>query len=424
MVSTNFNFSNTPNIYFGTGKFKELPNIIYKSCKNNKCDKSILLVTGGSFKATQFYKDFMDELNKLGIKAHSVTISGEPTPSFVDEITEKYKPVNINVVVSIGGGSAIDAGKAISAMLLQEGSVTQYLEAKENKIHNGNKVPFIAVPTTSGTGAEATKNAVLSVIGESGYKSSLRHDNFMPDVALIDPILTLTCPETVTAACGLDALTQLLEGYVSTGASPMTDALALSGLEHFKAGFEKSILAGEKDIEAREHMAYASLISGIVLANAGLGVVHGFAGVIGGLYDIPHGVVCGTLLAEVTKTNIEALIGNEAVFRNEANELIMEINEAYDKKDFIPKSCNQQALAKYAKASIILSGKPNGNTVDACRALIELLEEYIHISKINRLGYYQIDHSDIPKIVSKTSNKSNPIKLTSEQMVEILENRI
>ena len=180
-------------------------------------------------------------------------------------------------------------------MLPLSDGIINYLEGVELN-PPGSTVSFIAVPTTAGTGSEATKNAVISSIGESGFKKSLRHDNFIPDIAVIDPQLMLSCPETLTAACGLDAIAQLLESYVSSKSNPITDALAFDALTKAIPAFEVAVKDGHKNLEARASMAYGALISGITLANAGLGIVHGFASPIGGFFDIPHGVVCGTLL--------------------------------------------------------------------------------------------------------------------------------
>lgn len=393
MVISNFVFARIPEIHFGIGEIKNLPNLI------NKKGKRLLLVTGSSsFKATLYYKELITKLKELAITTFEISVSGEPSPTFIDKVTKEFRKENIEVVAAIGGGSVIDAGKAISAMLPQEGSVLQYLEGMETAKHNGIKVPYIAVPTSSGTGAEATKNAVLSEVGENGFKKSLRHDNFVPDVALLDPELTLSCPKNVTAACGLDALTQLLEAYVSTAASPMTDALAFSGLEYFKNGFLSSFLNGEKDITARSNMCYASLISGIVLANAGLGAVHGFASPIGGYFNIPHGVVCGTLLASSTEKNILELLKDE-------------------KK-------NEKALDKYAKVGVLLSSKASTTLKNDCNLLIDVLKHLIDETNIPRLSSFGISKSDISKIVSNTSNKNNPIKLSGEQLEEILVSRL
>jgi alcohol dehydrogenase class IV len=393
MVGNDFTFFKTPVINFGIGKIKLLPKIV-KEIGNN-----VLIISGSkSFTTSIYYKELINSLDKLNINIFEETSKGEPSPAFIDAITRKFKNTDINVVVGIGGGSAIDAGKAVSAMLPQEGSVIQYLEGFETRKHNGIKIPFIAVPTSSGTGSEATKNAVLSEIGEAGFKSSIRHDNFIPDLAIVDPELTLSCPPNITSACGLDALTQLLEAYVSTKASPMTDALALSGIEHFNTGFLKSYSNGSTDVSARENMCYASMISGIVLSNAGLGTVHGLASAIGGFFKIPHGVVCGTLLAETTKINIEELIKN--------------------------KEQNIIALNKYGKVGVILSDKQSTTLECDCNLLIEKLEELLVKTNIPGLGHYGISANDINKIISKTTNKNNPIILNETQITKIIKNRL
>ena len=388
-----FMFARMPEIHFGAGKLAMLPQLVAAR------GKTVLLITGSaSFKSSRHHEQLMENLRLSGICAHHATVSGEPSPEFVDTTVERFRGEAITCVVGLGGGSVLDAGKAISAMLPQEGSVVPYLECVDTRKHDGRKTPYIAVPTSSGTGAEATKNAVLSSIGEQGYKSSLRHDNFVPDIALVDPELTLTCPPDVTAACGLDALTQLLEAYVSNKASPMTDALALNGLEHVAAGFLPAFENGQQDVAARGHMACAALLSGVVLANAGLGVVHGFAGPIGGFFPIPHGVVCGTLIGAATRVNIEALRANQVK--------------------------NKEALEKYAKAGAILSGKPALSSEAGCELLIQTLEHWIESTRIARLSAYGITRTDFSRILDKSNNKNSPITLNREQMQAILEARL
>ena len=247
---TSFVFARMPEIHFGAGMLSRLPALIASR------GKRVLFVTGSSsFRRSTHCERLMAALDTVGVTVFQVSVSGEPSPAFVDETVARYRAETPDWVGSVGGGSAIDAGKAISAMLPSGDSVVEYLECKDTKKHDGRKTPFIAIPTSSGTGAEATKNAVLSDIGRAGYKSSLRHDQFVPDVAFVDPELVPSCPPDVTAACGLDALTQLLESYVSIKASPMTDALAQSGLEHVAAGFLPSVENGANDIEARGHIA-------------------------------------------------------------------------------------------------------------------------------------------------------------------------
>ena len=388
-----FAFARMPEIHFGAGMLVKLPALI------GGRGKRILLVTGSSsFRRSAHYERLMAALGEAGITSFQVSVSGEPSPAFVDETVARYRAENVDWVVSIGGGSALDAGKAISAMLPSGDSVVEYLECKDTKKHDGRKVPFIAIPTSSGTGAEATKNAVLSDVGRAGYKSSLRHDRFVPDIALVDPELTLSCPPDVTAACGMDALTQLLESCVSTKASPMSDALALSGLEHVAAGLLPSVENGAADIEARSHMAYGALLSGITLANAGLGVVHGYAGPLGGFHPIPHGVVCGTLIGEATRVTIEELFKDA------------------DK--------NRVALRKYARAGSILACKHPVSVEHDCDLLVRTLSDWIARTGIPRLGHYGLREADFAAILDKTNGKNSPATLSREQMAAILKARL
>lgn len=392
MTYNNFTFSKIPKIHFGVGKLQMLPNLI-----KEKGDTVLIVLGGSSFKKTAYYIDLYEHLKKAGIRIFEEAVNSEPSPNLVDKIVNIYRDENISVVVSIGGGSVLDAGKAISAMLTKEGSVKDYLEGFETKKHDGAKVPFIAIPTSSGTGSEATKNAVLSNIGVDGFKKSLRHDNFIPDVALLDPTLTLSCPKNVTASCGLDAFTQLLESYVSTEASPITDSLAYRGMLSFKEGFLAAYHDGT-DLEARTKLSYASLISGITLANAGLGVVHGFASSIGSYYEIPHGVVCGTLLAEATKLTIDSL--------------------------FKDKEANLIYLSKYANVGALISDSKSDDMIKNCEALIETIEAWTTLTHIPRLSDFGVCESHFDKIIKDTSNKNNPIKLNKNELLCILKNRL
>ena len=388
-----FAFARIPDIHFGPGKLDTLPQLI------RRYGRCALLVTGSaSFIRSEQHSRLREKLIAAGIEILHAPLSGEPSPDFVDTMATRFRSARVDCVVGIGGGSPLDAGKAISAMLPQEGSVIPFLECVDAQKHDGRKIPYIAVPTSSGTGAEATKNSVLSSIGPDGYKSSLRHDNFVPDIAVVDPELTLTCPADVTAACGLDALTQLLEAYVSSKSSPMTDALALSGLEHVAAGFVPAYQNGQQDLAARGHMAYAALLSGIVLANAGLGVVHGFAGPIGGFFPMPHGVVCGTLIGAATQANIETM-------------------RLEPEKHRIP-------LEKYARAGALLAGKPASTIETGCAQLVETLEDWIEMTGIARLSAYGVTRADIPRIMDKSNNKNSPVTLYRNQMQAILEARL
>jgi alcohol dehydrogenase class IV len=390
---TSFTFARMPHIEFGAGKTARLPEIA------GRFGRTVLLVTGReSLKESGRWEALTAALEKKSVRYFHLPVSGEPSPALVDEAVSAYKDRDIGAVAAIGGGSVVDAGKAVSAMLLQDGPVTRYLEGVgTGEVHDGRKVPFVAVPTTAGTGSEATKNAVLSRVGAAGFKKSLRHDNFVPDVALVDPALMLSCPPDITAACGMDALTQLLESYVSSNANPMTDALALSGLALAAKNLMPACSAGASDVNVRGGMAYASLMSGITLASAGLGVIHGLAAVIGGYFEIPHGVVCGTLLAQATKITIEAL---QAA------------------------SPDHRALKKYAKAGFLLSGQAGENTEAGCEALIRILHEWTETLELPLLSDFGMKASDAARVAAGAGNKNNPAALPPDQIEALLRSRI
>ncbi len=394
MKIQSFNVTRIPQIAFGVGKIATLPSSIL-----HFGGKALIITGGGSFKASGKWEVLSKSLEEKKIEVFHEVVHGEPTPEFVDEIAAKYRKKNLSVVIGIGGGSAIDAGKAVSAMIPESVPVVTLLEGVgTGAVHKGKKIPFIAIPTTAGTGSEATKNAVLRRIGPGGFKNSLRHDNLVPDIALIDPELQVTCPAGVTAACGLDAFTQLLEAYTSTAASPFTDALALSGLGYIQQYLFDVAGSSASNVDARAGMAYGALMSGITLANAGLGIVHGLASPIGGFFEIPHGVVCGTVLAVATRFNIEAL-----------------------RK--VPGS-SHPALDKYANVGRLWAAGIQLDTTNACDLLIQKLEEWVENLKIPRLGTFGVKESDVDRIVAKTSGKNNPIALTKDQIKQIVEARL
>ncbi len=388
-----FDFVRMPSLVFGAGKFAELPQLIagYSS--------HVALVTGASsFRAGEHWDNLTKTLGERGIAFTHITVAGEPSPAMVDEAVARLRAQPVDAVVAWGGGSVLDAGKAIAAMLPLGEPIIDYLEGVGTKEHPGATKPLIAVPTTAGTGSEATKNAVISQVGEDGFKKSLRHDNFVPAVALVDPELAVTCPPAVTAACGMDAFTQLLEGYVSTGASPLTDALAWSGLECIARTLP--LLAGEHgdDVDLRGQMAYAALMSGLVLANAGLGAVHGFAAAVGGYFPIAHGVVCGTLMLPANELTIEKLARLHG--------------------------WDHPALVKFAKVGGMLAGIDAKNVQQGCKLLLSILEEWTELLQIPRLGAFGVGENDLPKIVAAAGNKSNPVKLSTEELTEVLRRRL
>ncbi|MFX0030906.1 MAG: iron-containing alcohol dehydrogenase [Candidatus Hermodarchaeota archaeon] len=388
-----FTFARIPHIIFGAGKLGELYEIIPKFGKN------ILFITGkSSLKNSGKWDEISAALDYKSLNYLQFSISSEPSPTLIDDAATEFRKKNIELIVSIGGGSVIDAGKAISAMIPKENSIKNYLEGVGTKIHDGKKLPFIAIPTTSGTGSEATKNAVISEIGPNGFKKSLRHENFIPEVALIDPQFMVPCPPAISAACGMDAFTQLIEAYVSPQGNPMTDALAVSGMKFIIQNLIPACSSGASRIEVRASLAYASLISGIALANAGLGIVHGLASAIGGLFDIPHGVICGTLLAEATRMNIKKLLeqGSNGV----------------------------AGLRKYADIGMLFSDKKKKNIVENCSILVKTLDKWTNDLKLARLNKYSIKVEDLKLIVDKTGIKNNPVRLKKDEIRTIITNRL
>ncbi len=389
MVIPDFIFARAPKINFGQGVSKTLGKIISEK------GRRVLLVTGAkSFRESERWSELTKSLKEFAVETYSFTVNGEPSPELVDQAVTEFADRNIDVLAAVGGGSAIDAGKAISAMLPHKESVLDYLEGVGTKTHSGMKVPFIAVPTTAGTGSEATKNAVLSRTGDSGFKKSLRHENLVPDIAVVDPELAISCPPSITAACGMDAFTQLLESYVSPKSSPVTDSLAYSGINALKESLIPLCTTECGNVEKRASLAYASLMSGITLANAGLGVVHGFASVLGGFFDIPHGVVCGTLVGSATKTNIDRLKEKE--------------------------SDRGPALEKYADIGRLVAGKSNLSAYDACSLLIERIEEWTNSLNLPLLSDYGVTSADVERIVQKTGSKDNAVHLEKDDIKEIL----
>jgi len=386
-----FQFSSLPEIRFGKGKRQELISVVPIYGRN------ALLLTGASSIHNSGHGDeIISGLKGEGIKLYHEVISHEPSPSMVDEIVKKHKGDRIDVVIAVGGGSVMDAGKAVSAMIPVEGSIKLYLEGVGDREHPGDKIPFIAMPTTSGTGSEMTKNAVISEVGEHGFKKSLRHHNFIPEMAIIDPEMMLSCPAGLTATSGMDAFTQLLESYVSLQANPMTDALALQGLKQIKKYLLRAFLEGDDNLEARSGMALAAMFSGITLAQAGLGLVHGFASPLGAYHDIPHGVVCGSLMAPVFAQTIENLI---------------------DQPD-------HPAIQKLVIVSKVFADFKYKKDIEYLQSFKEKLIHITSLLEVPRLSEYGFQEESISRIVEQTSHKSHPVTFSESQMEEVLRNRI
>jgi len=385
-----------PEIVFGDGVRRRLPELAARFGRH------VLVVTGArSFVSSPHWVELQAGLRHAGIDWEQVSISGEPAPQQMDGIARHYRSRGIDVVIGIGGGSVLDAAKAIAGLLQVGHSVMDFLEGVGPELpYPGPAVPFIAVPTTAGTGSEATRNAVLSNQGEGGFKKSFRHESLVARIALLDPELLATCPAQLIAADGMDALTQLLESYVSLKSNPLTDALALSGI----AAARDSLLPwyrGQGDPAAhRRGMAYAALLSGITLAQVGLGSVHGLAAPLGAFFPIPHGVVCGTLVAACTRANLTALRQRDP---------------------------DSPALPKYAEAGRLLSRLHDLDDAAARAALLDLLQDWTARLELPRLGEYGMRSADIPRVVANcrgSSMKTNPIVLSDHEIGEILQERL
>jgi alcohol dehydrogenase class IV len=391
-----FSVARLPRIEFGAGSVARLPELLAGY------GRRVLLVTGArSFPSSPHWESLLAGLKRAGLTWEQVTVDDEPSPALVDGAVQRLHGANIDVVAAIGGGSVLDAAKAMAGLLPSGDSVMDYLEGVgAGKAYQGPAVPFIAVPTTAGTGSEATKNAVLSERGENGFKKSFRHDLLAPEYALLDPDLLATCPPNQIAANAMDALTQLLESYVSAKANPFTDSLAEGGMAAVRRGLFAWYEGGENAAAGRSELAYGALISGICLAQAGLGSVHGLASPLGAFYPIPHGVVCGTLVAAASQINIQALRERDP---------------------------DHPSLGKYARAGAILSGRFHEDDDEARAALVKLLGDWTQRLELPVLSHYGIGEADFPRIVANCrggSMRTNPIVLTDEEVAELMLRRL
>ncbi|MDQ6973809.1 MAG: iron-containing alcohol dehydrogenase [Mariprofundaceae bacterium] len=389
-----FSFAATPHIHFGAGQRALLAGLL------KTFGSKVLLITGEvSFDDSDLCVTLSQQLSSC-LTLHRESLSHEPTPTWVDDVVMRYHAKGIDVVLAIGGGSAVDAGKAVAGLLPSGDSIIAYLEGVgQNKPFAGITIPLIAVPTTAGTGGENSKNAVISVVGKNGFKKSFRDVTLVPKHVILDPELTVSCPAHVTAACGMDAFTQLLESYVAKGASPMTDALAWSGLEAIQRGLLPAFNNGQ-DIEARAAMLYASSLSGLTLANAGLGSVHGLASPLGAFFPIPHGIVCGALLYQATALNIKAMQHRQH---------------------------NHPALMKYARVGRLFAEDMSLDDEQAQDALLTILQTYSKHLSIPKFSTWGVEHGDIQRIIQHISGGSmsgNPILLHHDELTDLLKHVI
>jgi alcohol dehydrogenase class IV len=379
-----FDFTSPKQILFGAGRVKELPEIALL----NGMDRC-LVVTGHS---PQRVAGVVEHLHESGIEIRLFSVLGEPAVEIVRQGVLYAADGGCNSVVAIGGGSALDAGKAIAALMRNDGDVLDYLEViGKGKELAQPSAPWIAVPTTAGTGAEVTRNAVLFSSKER-VKVSLRSPWMLPVTALVDPELTLDLPRSQTLASGMDALTQLIEPYVCSCANPLTDGFCLQGLPLVARSLRR-VCADGHNIEARCDMSLASLLSGLALANAGLGVVHGFAGPLGGMLNAPHGAICAALLPHGMQANLAHLRREQHSTPNSSD-----------------------IIERYHIVAQLLTGRNNAEPEEGIRFVQDLATELgvLPLSSFG-MGPEQVDEV-VEKAQRASSMKRNPVKLSVEEL--------
>ena len=391
-----FSIARLPRIEFGAGAIRKLPRIAAQY------GRRVLLVTGArSFVESEAGAALLAELKAQRFSIDPVKIAGEPSPQQVDDIVRQWQDADFEAVIGVGGGSVLDAAKAIAGLLRPGNSVMDHLEGVGPELpYSGPATPFLAVPTTAGTGSEATKNAVLSTHGADGFKKSFRDDRLVAEYAIVDPDLLAGCPPALIAANGMDAFTQLLESYVSTRANPLTDALAMSGMQAVRDGLLAWYDGGDPAAAGRGKMAYAALLSGICLAQTGLGSVHGLASPLGAFFPIPHGVVCGTLVAAATRLNIEVMQERDP---------------------------DNPALAKYAQVGRLFRGRSHVDDIGARVFLVHTLNEWTRRMALPPLSALGIEAGDLPRIAANcrgSSMTTNPVVLSDEEVTRLLRMRL
>ena len=383
-----FEFATATRIVFGEGTLSGIGPIAAAMVGGHEPVR-VLVVTGGTPRRAQ---PLLDRLIEAHVECVTFAVSGEPTTEIAQRATQQARERACRLVIGFGGGSAIDAAKAVAALLTNPGELVDYLEV----IGGGRPLlheaaPCIAIPTTAGTGAEVTRNAVLAS-PEHRVKVSLRSPLMLPWLALVDPELTYDLPPAITASTGLDALTQLIEAYVSINANPLTDAICREGITRAARSLARAYRDGH-DTAARADMAVAGLFGGLALANAKLGAVHGFAGPLGGMFPAPHGAVCAALLPQVMEINLRALR---------------------------QRSPDSRAVGRYHEIARLLTGVPDADAETGCTWIRELCAE-LDVPSLSRYG---INTDDVPTLVEKaavaSSMKGNPITLTREELQEAL----
>lgn len=382
-MGINFEFATASKIIFGNNSIEKVPDIISSSRKN------VVLVTG---KNTQRADLLAEKIRENNSKVSILSVETEPTTNVIEDAVRLTRAENCDLVVGLGGGSVIDSAKAIAAMATNKGSLYDFLEiVGAGKPLVETPLPCIAIPTTAGTGAEVTKNSVIKSI-EHKVKVSLRSDKMYPDWAIVDPVLTYSMPPSLTASTGMDALTHLLETFVSNQSNLFIDMMCRDGMRRISASLLKAFKNGS-DIAAREDMSMAGMLGGIALANVKLGAVHGFAGSMGGIYPISHGNICASLLAAVLEVNIKA----------------------------VKQQNNVSVIEKFAEIARIFSGNAEATAEDGIESIKNLVQQ-LNIPKLGALG---LTAGSFPELVASTkkssSIKGNPVTLTDDDLYYILE---
>jgi alcohol dehydrogenase class IV len=389
--SSNFRFETAARILFGRGVFDRIGTLMAEH------GKSALIVSNADRSGRL---GLMSRLERLASEESVATevywIRGEPEIATVDDGLDHARRMGANVVVGIGGGSAMDTAKAVAGLLTNEGSCIDYMEViGAGRVIRRPALPWIAVPTTAGTGAEVTRNAVIGS-KKDRYKASIRSPYLLARTALVDPELGLGVPREVTARSGMDALVQCIESYTSNGANPLTDGLAREGVRRAGRSLRRAVRDGD-DLAAREDMALAALISGITLTSGGLGAVHGFAAGLGARYPAPHGTICAALLPHVLRANVAALRASDA---------------------------DHPWLGRYADVGRTLRGEPDLDVRAAEDAGPEIASSLVRDLEIPGLGEFGVEESEIDVVVSMaqraSSMKFNPVELSATRLAEIL----
>lgn len=379
-----FTFATSNRILFGDGRVGEAGKI------SAEYGSKAFVVTGSTSARAA---PLIESLQSRGMLHTEFSISQEPTLGIATEGLERARAFAPDVVIGMGGGSVLDTGKAIAALLTNGDDPLDFLEVigRGKPLQNPSK-PYIAIPTTSGTGSEVTRNAVLSS-DEHHVKVSLRSAFMLPDVALIDPSLTHDVPPHVTASTGLDALTQVIEPYISRQRNPMTDGFCLEGIPRAAHALQQAYMDGS-DAGARRNMAITSLMGGLALANAGLGTVHGFAGPFGGMFHAPHGAICAALLPHVLEVNRKALVA---------------------------RAPEDEALSRLERIGKLMTSDPSASAQGGI-SWIRNLVEALHIPTLRTYGFARGDFPDvIEKAKVSSSMRGNPIELTESELEEILD---